>query len=126
MSFEADLKAHLQGASAVSSLVDDRIHPVVLPEAGALPAVVYTEIVNDPVSNLDGIDGSLREIMVQLDCWGKTHTEAIALRTAVRDRMNTAADTFTTDIPPGGGQSFEPDTKRYRAMLECTCWYRET
>jgi len=126
MSFEADLKSHLQGVAAVSSLVNDRIYPQILPEGATLPAVTYTLVFGQPENSLDGFTSGLTRFSVQLDCWAKTFGAAVALALAVRDRMNTNASTFSTVLLNYPAlDDYEPDTKRYRRALECACWFKE-
>lgn len=127
MSFEADLRTHL-GAAAVTALVEDRIHPIKRPDAGALPAVTYQMIALDQVNNLAGRDGSLRNYRVQIDIWaadGKFTDHLLAIDAAIRARMDTPATTFRSAMLPSGFDDFEPDVKIYRRMLEYSCWYTE-
>lgn len=127
MTFEAELKTHLQGDSNVSSLVDDRITPVVRKPEAALPAIVYQVIAQDPHNNFDGPDGSLRALRVQMDVWARTHSAVLEISAAVRTRMATAATNFrSVELPSSGLDDYEPETKLYRRLLEYTCWYRET
>ena len=123
MSFEADLKSHLQGGAAVAALLQDRFHPLVRPEGGALPAATYTLIYADPLANLDGMDGSLRNIRVQIDTWAQSFSAVVGLADAIRSRMNTAASTFTSVVLPTQFDDYEPDTRLYRRMQEFSCWY---
>lgn len=126
MAFESDLKAHLQVA-AIADIVADRIYPVLRQQGKTVPAMTYVLIGPDAQNNLDGIDASLRQYRVQIDCWSQTYDKAAELSLAVRDRMNTAAASFRSVFIPGTGlRDYEPETKLYRAMLEFNCWYRET
>lgn len=126
MSFEADLKSHLNVA-AVTDLVGDRLTPVVREEGKGVPAVTYQIISLDAQSNLDGIDDSMREFRLQMDLWAEQHSQILALADALIARMNTAATSFTSVLLPGSGaDGYEPDTKLYRRMLEWSCWYRAT
>ena len=127
MSFEAELKSHLQAGAAVTALVADRVHPDVVPEGSSLPVVTYSVIFGAPANCLDGFTGKASNYAVQLDCWAKTHDAAQALALAVRDRMNTAASNFSayiTSFPLV--KDYEPDTKRYRYGLQVSCWHKET
>lgn len=118
MSFEADLKAHLQGASAVSALVADRIYPVVVKEGAAMPAISYLLPFGAPENCLDGFTSGLASYSVQIDCWANTHDEATRLAAAVRDRMSTAASTFAGVVNQFPLlDDYESDTKRYRRSI---------
>jgi hypothetical protein len=126
MSFEADLKSHLQGSAALVALIADRIFPVIREEGSALPAVVYQVIANDPQPNLDAMDTSLRNIRVQLDCWSRAHSDLLTMFDAIRARMDTAASTFTSVAMSSVIDDYESDTRLYRRLLEFSCWYRAT
>lgn len=126
MSFETDLKTHLQGGASVSALVADRIFPQVVEQGAAMPAVTYTLVFGAPISSLDGFTSTIAQYAVQLDCWAKTHDAAAALALAVRDRMNTAASSFSAVITQDPLiQDYEPDTKRYRHALQVSCHHKE-
>lgn len=125
MSFEADLKTHL-GAAAIVALVGDRVYPVIRPQGSALPAVTYQRIAEDAMMNLDGIDTSLRQVRVQIDCWASTYAAVASLALAMRDRMNAAAATFTSVLLTGGGlDDYEPETRLYRRSMDFHCWFKE-
>lgn len=126
MSFEADLKAHLQGSAALSALVADRITPSVREEGAGGPSVVYQLVSFDPQTNLDGMDGSLRNFRVQLDLYARTKSDVLAMTDAVYARMDTAASSFKSVALSPLADDYESDTRLYRRMLEFSCWYRAT
>lgn len=126
MSFEADLKAHLQGASAISDIVGDRIFPLIVAQGESRPAVSYQVISIDQVSSLAGRADTLRNIRVQIDLWSASHSTLLQLDAAVRARMDTAASTFRAVLAVGGLDDYEPQTKLYRRVLEFSCWFTET
>ena len=123
MSFEADLKAHLQASAALVALVADRITPVIREEGAAVPAVSYQIVASDPMANLDSMDTALRNIRLQLDCWSRAHSDVVAMADAIRTRMDTAAATFASVALPTLVDDYESDTRLYRRMLELSCWY---
>lgn len=126
MSFEADLKAHLQGSSAITDLVVDRIFPVIRPEREAVPAITYTAPPPDQVSHLGGRASTLRNFRLQVDLWARAHSQVVALDAAVRARMDTAATTFRAVLIAGSGlEDYESETKLYRRMIEFSCWFNE-
>lgn len=126
MSFEADLKGHLQGSSALTALTADRISPTLREEGTAVPAVTYDVISVDPHNNLAGRDSSLRNYRVQIDCWARTHADALAMFDAIRARMGVSAATFSSVVLATMIEDFEPDTKLYRRSQDFSCWYRAT
>lgn len=125
MSFESELKTHL-GDASITALVQDRVYPLTRPQDAAVPAVTYQQITLDPHMNLGGIDASLRQVRLQIDCWALTFDAAAALALAVRDRMNTAASNFRSVLLSGGLDDYESDTRLYRRMMEFNCWFHET
>lgn len=126
MSFESELKTHL-GHTSITAYAGDRIYPVVRPQGSALPAIVYTPFAADQVHNLDGRDGSLRFIRVQIDCWSLTFDEVIAMAAAVTARLDTAATHFRSVLEPGSGfDDYEPDTKLYRRSMDFRCSFTQT
>lgn len=125
MTFEADLKTHLQVA-AVAAFVNDRIYPEIVPQGVAMPAITYSMLDGQPQNSLDGFTSGLSRYPVQIDCWANTKTAVNALALVVRDRMNVAASTFRsvlTNYPLI--DDYEPDTKRYRRSIGCACWFSE-
>ena len=124
MSFEAKLKTHLQ-VSAITALVGERITPVLRPEGDSQPAIVYSIVSKDQVSNLAGRDGSLRNIRVQIDIWARKHSDILAVEAAVRTQMDVPAATFRSTMNPGGFDDYESETKLYRRLLEFSCWFTE-
>jgi hypothetical protein len=125
VSFEAALKSHLQADATLAALVADRIHPVIRPQEGVLPAVTYQVVSLDQVSALGGRSDTLRNIRLQVDCWGKAHSDVLSVESAVRARMDTAATSFRSVLSPGGLDDYEPDTKLYRRMLEFSVWFTD-
>ena len=123
MSFEADLKSHLQASAALAALVGDRITPAVREEGIAPPAVTYVLIAADPIMNLDGMDGALRNFRVQVDAWARAHSDAMAMADAIRARMDVAATTFTSVVLTTLIEDYDPDARLYRRGQEFSCWY---
>lgn len=67
----------------VAALAADRVYTEVLPQAGAVPAVVFTEVSGEDDVALDGPTGASAR-RVQIDSWGRTRADATALGLAVR------------------------------------------
>jgi len=72
----------LIAAAPVAALVGDRVHPIVRPQGGALPAVVYQVIGSRPLYHMQGADGLMRS-RVQVDAWAQTYLGAVALAEAI-------------------------------------------
>ena|SRR3990167_1473205 len=125
MTFEADLKSHLQVA-AVAAFVADRIYPEIVPQGAGMPAITYSLQSGELQNSLDGFTSGLSRFPIQIDCWAATKTAVNALALVVRDRMNTNPSTFKiiiTNYPLF--DDYEPDTKRYRRSMGCSCWFSE-
>lgn len=130
MTFEAVLKAHLQDGGAIEAIVADRITPQPVPQgtrAGDPPkaCITYLVVQEDPQSDLDGEDGQLLEIRVQVDCWASTQTTVRELAELVRLRMKTSS--FRATPTPGSSfGDYEQQSKLHRFSRDFTCWYRTT
>lgn len=126
MSFETDLKSHLQSGSAVSAIVDDRIYPVVVKEGSQMPAAVYSFPFGQTENSLDGFTSGVVRYRVQIDCWALTYRQVVLLALAIRDRMNVSAASFKSlIISYPSFDDYEPETKRYRRTMEFSCSHTE-
>lgn len=126
MSFEADLKQHLQADDVISALVADRIFPMIIPKGKAVPAITYTLVFGEPQNSLDGFTSNLRRITVQIDCWSQAHRTMLQLADAVVDRLNVVAANFRTVITEYPTlEDYEDETERYRRCIGASCWYTE-
>jgi hypothetical protein len=123
MSFEASLKS-LLGAAGVAALVGERAYPLKLPQSATKPAVTYTRVAGLPANDLDGDDGDLINVRLQLDCWAEQFDDVRAVAEAVRAAI--MASTSLTGLVNFDQDFYEDDTKLYRTMLDCSFWYRTT
>lgn len=126
MTFEADLKSHLQADSSISDLVADRIHPMLLPAGSVLPAITYQEIADEPQTDLSGGDGDMIRYRMQINVWASSYTGAKALAELVRIRLQTAAASFKAVALPSGQDVYEEGTKRFGFYRDFSFWYRST
>lgn len=79
MDMQGALRARITGASTTAGT---RVYWVDRPQAAALPAVTL-QIINDSrEQHLKGFQ-SIRETLVQIDCWASTYAQATALKEAV-------------------------------------------
>lgn len=126
MSFEAELKAHLQTDGAISGIVEERIHPIILPQQSPMPAITYTLVFGEPQNSIDGFTSGLRRISVQIDCWSRTFDRTKDLAAAVVERLNTPASAFRsviTEYPML--DDYETEAKIYRRSIGASCWFTE-
>jgi hypothetical protein len=77
------LRLLLTSDAGVAALAADRVYTEVLPQAPAVPAVVFTEVAGDDDVALDGPTGASSR-RVQVDSWGKSRAEATALGLAAK------------------------------------------
>lgn len=125
MSFEADLKSHLAGASALTDVIGSRLRPVHLDQEETKPAATYTIVSAQPQNSLDGYS-NLTHYIVQLDFWATAYSQVLSAALAARDRLNTAAATFrsiVTDFPLF--DDYDSEVKLHRRAVQVSCWYRE-
>lgn len=122
MSFEADLRTHLLTVAEVG----ERIFPIVRPSQGpglTLPAITYQRIAGVPMNDLDGDDGNLLNIRMQIDVWATTHDAVKLIAEAVRARMQVAAATFRAVLLLDQ-DVYEEEVKIFRVSMDFSCWYR--
>jgi hypothetical protein len=114
------LVAVLIGDSRVTDLIgtgdDARITPDVLEQDGALPALVYQD--NSEVTGYTHDGPGLVRVRFQIDVYASTRVGARRLARAVRsvlhDYPGEEDGIQDFEAAPGGGASFEAETKRYR------------
>lgn len=123
MTFEAALKAHLNNDTAIAALIGDRMFPIVAPQSVARPYVTYQRITGTPMTDLDGLDGALAEIRVQIDAFASGFEAARALAELIRVRLQTATAAFAA-VTNFDQDFFEDDVRLYRVALDVSFWYR--
>jgi hypothetical protein len=126
MSFESELVAYLSSSSAITALVQDRIFPIVRDQESDVPAIVYSLISRDEMMNINGPDASLKNIRVQFDCWTREFDAVVDLALALRNAVASKATNISFEIPVGGFDDYEHDTKLYRRSFDVSCWFRES
>ena len=120
MTFEVDLKQHLQTAASLGALVGSRIWPLVRYN-DTKPAITYQIVGTVPQVAVDGGTGDLDNVRVQIDAWADTYDAARQVAAAVR----TAMASFSTNSVPLIDQDFyEQEPRIYRVSLDFSCWYR--
>mgnify|MGYP006921298104 CR=1 FL=1 len=114
MTIEQDLYNALDG------LASGRVYPLVIPEKGTVPAIVYSRIASTPENTLEG-GATIDQIRFQVDTYAKTYAEAKTLANSVRGVMESASfkGTLQTDQ-----DLFEPDVKLYRVTQDYYVWKR--
>ena len=77
------LRLLLTSDAGVAPLVGDRVYTEVLPQAGGVPALVFTEVSGDDDVALDGPTGT-RSRRVQVDAWAATREASSSLGLAAK------------------------------------------
>jgi len=130
MTFESTLYTVLGQDGAVAALVGTRIYPLVRPQGGTLPAVVWQEISVSPANAMDGFS-NLAQYRVQITSWGKTFKAAAALRDAVRAALEAENESISppqrlrSTWQPSGSDSFEAETRLYGCPADFAIWHRQ-
>lgn len=99
MSLEADLRAYILGDVAVAALVVDRMYPLVIPQGGRQPCIVYAKQGRNVQQLFCGADG-LHMTMFDIDCYATIYDDAVALANAVTARLRNFSGTMgATRVP---------------------------
>lgn len=118
----------LTGAAAVMAIIGNndspetaRLYPMVRLQDPALrvdlPAITFQEIFVNTNPSVDGDTAGLDQTRMQVDCWAKTHTAAMALADAVRTAMAAQTSTLLNRFP-----DYDDATSTYRVTLEFSIW----
>ena len=126
MTFEANLVSHLLADGTISGLVGEDITPVVIPEGFTdFPCITYQRVTGIPTTDLDGLDGGLINVRVQIDCWDTDYDRMRQLSEAVRMRLQTAASTFRA-VTNFDQDLYEDEAKLHHSLIDASFWYRST
>ena len=128
MSFEEGLFYYLDNHAGLSTEVDSRIYPQLLPQRPTLPAVVYHRISTPRLAALER--SFLPQGRFQFDCWAETFQEAKAVAAQVKLALDVYSgamgdETVEVSLIDDERDDYEPETKRWRSMVEVVIWYEE-
>ena len=128
MSFEEGLFYYLDNHAGLSGEVDSRIYPNLLPQDPTLPAVVYHRISTPRLVALER--SLLPQGRFQFDCWAETFQEAKAVAEQVKLALDVYSgamgdETVEVSLIDDERDDYEPETKRWRSMVEVVIWYEE-
>lgn len=127
---ESGLFAFLSGNAAINTLCSDRIYPVILPQAPALPCVTYRIEGEQRSKNLSEGQESFVGATLMLDAWGETYKTAKALSEALRSELmnyqglmgSVNVNQVFIDSPI---DVYEDRVELHRSSRVFTIWYRE-
>jgi len=123
----------LRADSAVAALVGARVHYLLRPQGGALPAVTCQQISGARLYSHEG-PGGLVNGRMQVDCWAETAAGAAALATAVRRAIEgngfsaggETVDSAQLIAEQDFSEKAEADGVRvFRASLDFGIWFKE-
>ncbi len=116
---EIDIRTALLGSSAVTSIVEDRIALLSIPEGEPAPYVVYQLVSgNREGSMVSG--GCLRNGRFQLSCFSPDYLQAKHLAEAVQNAIEDYEGFDSVFISDRDLQ--DPTTKLYYVVLEYSIW----
>ncbi|WP_420851545.1 tail completion protein gp17 [Pumilibacter intestinalis] len=118
----------------ISRYVCGRIYPIVLPEDAPLPAIVYTPVLANYDSALQGDTGFVRQTM-QLVCHDTTYKKARELSRKVKCvfqdysgdmcGLNIQAVFIKSDYEYNGNTALKFDTNEYMSSIEFEFHFNE-
>lgn len=96
---ETAFKQLLESSVSIAALAGDRIYPIILPQGFTRPALTYQVISITRQYTQDPTVAALAASLVQVDIWGDTYAQTVALRTALIETVDAA---FSEEIgsPP--------------------------
>jgi len=120
--------------AAISRSVGCRIYPIVLPEDAPLPAIVYTPVLANYDSALQGDTGFVRQTM-QFVCHDATYKKARELSRKVKCvfqdyrgdmwGLNIQAVFIKSDYEYNGNTALKFDTNEYMSSIEFEFHFNE-
>ncbi len=124
MTIEDGMYTELTSDAGVSALVGTRVHPMLRPKGGTLPAITYQRISSIRDNSLDGPMDYV-SYRIQIDCWAGTYAQAKALGDAVRAALNGVSTTlggeavqFVTLESDNDELENDGDTRHYRVSQD--------
>lgn len=131
------LRAHLLDATAIRTIVSDRVFPIQLPQGQKATSIVYSRISGLGDNHMEGASGLSRS-RIQFDCWAATADAASALALLVKERL----DGFRGEVGYGGNspanrvriqgiffdserEFYDDSNSMYRVSHDYLIWYEE-
>jgi hypothetical protein len=108
--------------NALKGLVSNRVYPLVMPQNGQVPAIVYNRVASTAQNVLEG-GASIDQIRFQVDTYANTFADAKTLAAQVRSAMEQASFKATLQTDQ---DFFETELKYYRVSQDYYVWERKT
>jgi len=118
----------LEATTAITDLVSTRIYQVQLPQAPTMPAIVITNITgNDDYSAEAPLD--LIVARFQIDCYGATLAESLAVGVAVNTLMSgykgaAGGDNIEGSFNRNKRDLYDSQTENHRRLTEYEIFYK--
>jgi hypothetical protein len=103
----------------LSPLVDGRVYFGIAPEDAAHPRLIIQTVSGTTGFTLFGWDG-YSDMSIQIDAWGESYLQALALAGEAFIAMTTDGEDFTTGSADRLPDAFESDTKLHSVSWEYT------
>ncbi|HEY3363956.1 MAG TPA: DUF3168 domain-containing protein [Symbiobacteriaceae bacterium] len=126
---EEALYTYLTGYPGLKSLVADRIYPLVMPEAGTLPAITFSQISGEHEYAHDGPAGLVHK-RFQISCWAMTYLSAKSVSNQVKAALSGYVGlmgdlyiqaSFVEDQP----DLYDGETRVYHCPVDVFLWHAE-
>ena len=125
---------YLSNDEKIKKTVGNKIYPVILPQNVALPAIVYSSVLANYDSALQGDTGFVRQT-IQIVSHAKTYKEAHELSRLIKKRIQNLhgnmggvfieAVFIKTDYELNTNTSLKFDTEEYMCSIEFEFYYIE-
>ena len=120
-----ELRTYLLADSAVQSLVNSRMYPVILPQGVNYPAISYNQVSNVRERDLCGPAGYAHP-RITINAWAESYADVRSLATAVRQRLDGFRGQFSTPDGVRVGSvrldneidDYEQDVSVYRVLMD--------
>lgn len=117
------ITARLRASPVIVGLVGDRIFPNKAPEGEGTPRIVYTVVSDVPSNTLDGsVSGRLRQIRLQVDCYGEEYLHACELAEAVDEVLGNLDSPNLNAWRENSTDLYDDEARLHRVMQEYSVW----
>jgi len=120
---EQELVELLTGDAGIAAAVAGRVYPLVLPQNPVLPAIVYQEVRGLARSAADGDTGQ-RESRFLISYWASSFSSAAVGKGLLVGLLSGYSGGVMDRVEVDGLRAdFEPETARYRQMVEALIYW---
>lgn len=131
---EERLAVFLAGRPALAALVEDRVHPVKLPQLPEYPSVSFFRVNPVPLTTLDDGPQNVQGTTVQVSAWSTDYYEACRVAETVRQEMQgfrgeMGSMTVGQVIHEGGRDGYDDEAQEpgvHQVSNDYTIWWKTT